>query len=348
MVKDKKTQFNINAIPKLDAIVPADVSLANTILHDSAPVGLNIEDKSNQINPKTMRNKAEPLTQVRPTNQIDEMATLHKQLVKDDFPSNSFLCAIAGSRRTGKSTVCESLLCNELKDKFDTYFLFSPTLAGFDTIPNTHKFSSMSSVLPKIIKKQQLAVKNNIEVSKRLKNAKGTKRNIKSIEKDYIESRVVCILDDMLATGELKNNKLLNKIATNGRHICSPDKSGKTDMSFIILSQSVNGLDPVIRRNTDILLASRLTSKKDRETLVLENMILDSSRGGIGDAYNNYDGATLNRDYGFIALLNHVSNKSNYEKYVRSYKANVDSFQDIRLCGDDADWEVEKPFFDFV
>ena len=91
MVKDKKTQFNINAIPKLDAIVPADVSLANTILHDSAPVGLNIEDKSNQINPKTMRNKAEPLTQVRPTNQIDEMATLHKQLVKDDFPSNSFM-----------------------------------------------------------------------------------------------------------------------------------------------------------------------------------------------------------------------------------------------------------------
>ena len=152
----------------------------------------------------------------------------------------------------------------------------------------------------------------------------------------------------MLGTGELKNNKLLNKIATNGRWICGEDKTGKTDMSFIILSQSVVGIDPIIRRNTDLLLASRLTSKKDREQLVLENMVLDSSRGGIGDAYSNYDGATLNRNYGFIALLNHVSNKSTYEKYVRSYKANVDSFQDVRLCGDEDDWLVERPFFDFV
>lgn len=346
--KNKKTRLNINATPRLDAIVPADPALANTMLHDSAPAGLEIQDKSAQINSTTMRPKAQPSTQVRPTNQLDEMALLHKELSQDDFPTNSFMCAIAGSRRTGKSTVCESLLCNELKGRFDTYFLFSPTLAGFESVPNSHKFRTMEGILPKIIKKQQNAVKNNIEVSKRLKNLKGTKRNIKSIEKDYIESKVVCILDDMMGTGELKNNKLLNKIATNGRHICSPDKTGKTDMSFIILSQSVVGIDPIIRRNTDMLLSSRLTSKKDRETLVLENMVLDSSRGGIGDAYSNYDGATLNRDYGFIALLNHVSNKSKYEKYVRSYKANVESFQDIRLGGTEDDWDTPLPFYDFV
>lgn len=341
----KKTTLNINAIPKLTDIRPANISLANTIMHDSAPADLTIEDKTMQINPKTMRKKDQPATQVKPASNID-MNSLYPMLNNDDFPKNSFIGAVVGSRRTGKSTVCESLLCNELKGRFNTYFLFSPTLSGFDTIPNNHKFRNLD-ILPKIIKKQQDAVKHNIQVSKLKLKKNLTKRQIGHIEKDYIESKICVILDDMMGTGDLKNNKLLNKIATNGRHICSPDKTGKTDMSFLILSQSVSGLDTTIRRNSDILLASRLTSKRDRETLVNENMILDSSRGGIAAAYHNYDQITLDRDYSFIALLNHKSNKSNYDKYVRQYQANVNSFQDIRLCGDKDDWEVEKPFFEF-
>ena len=345
MVRNKKTTLNISSHPSYSSIVPANLLYANTILHDSAPSDLKIEDKANQINTKSLRNKSEPKTQVKPPNLIN-MNNLYPMLSNNDFPSNSFVGSIVGSRRTGKSSVCESLLCNELKNRFNTYFLFSPTLSGFDTIPNNHKFRNLD-LLPNIIKKQQDAVKNNIQVSKLKKKTGLTKNQIGHIEKDYIESKICIILDDLMGEGSLKNNKLLNKISTNGRHICSPDKTGMTDMSFLILSQSVSGLDATIRRNSDILLASRLTSKKDRETLVNENMILDSSRGGISMAYNNYDEVTLNRDYSFIALLNHKSNKSKYANYVRQYQANMNSFQDVKLCGDKDDWDVEKPFFDF-
>lgn len=345
MTRKKKTQLNINAIPSLTKIRPANLLYANTILHDSAPTDLIIEDKSMEVNPNTLRKKEEPQNQINPPNPLD-MNDLYKKLNNDDFPNNSFIAGLVGSRRTGKSSVCESLLCNELKDRFNTHFLFSPTLSGFDSIPNNHKYRDLK-ILPDIIKRQQEAVKNNIEVTKLKKKHGLTKTQIGKIEKEYITSKICIILDDMMAEGNLKNNDLLNKISSNGRHICSPDKSGLTDMSFFLLSQSVTGMDINIRRNLDILLASRLSSKNDRKALVEGNMILDSSRGGITDAYNKYDEVTLNRDYTFIALLNHKSNKSKYENYVRKYEADIKSFQDIKLCGNKKDWSVEKPFFDF-
>lgn len=345
MTIKKSTKFNINAIPSLDKIRPANLLYANTILHDSAPADLSIEDKAEQIDPETLRNKAEPSTQVLPPNPID-MNDLYKRMSNEDFPKNSFIAGLVGSRRTGKSSVCESLLINELKDRFNTHFLFSPTLSGFDSIPNNYKFRDLSK-LPHIIKKQQDAVKHNISITKQLQKKDLTKRQKGKIEKDYISSKICVILDDMLGTGDLKNNKLLNKIACNGRHVCSPDKSGHTDMSFLILSQSVTGMDITIRRNLDILLASRLSSKNDRKALVEGNMILNSSRGGIADAYDRYDEVTLKRDYAFIGLLNHVSNKSKYENYVRSYNANMTSLDGVRLSGTDKDWDTDLPFFDF-
>jgi hypothetical protein len=75
-------------------------------------------------------------------------------------------------------------------------------------------------------------------------------------------------------------------------------------------------------------------------------MILDSSRGGITQAYNLYDQVTLSRDYAFIALLNHLSNKNSYEKYVRSYVANVPKAP-IKLFGDKNDWDTPRAIYDF-
>ena len=347
MVKIKKTELNLSSHPSFSATRPANMRLANTIMHDSSPADLTIEDKTQTVNPETLRKADEPATQVNPPNPID-MNSLYPSLVADDFPNNSFIATVVGSRRTGKSSVTESLLVNELKDRFNTYFLFSPTLSGFDSIPNNFKFRDLS-LLPNIIKKQQEAVKHNISVTKLLTKKNLTKRQKGQIEKTYKDSKICFILDDMLGTGALKNNKLLNKLACNGRHVCSGDKSGRTDCSFFILSQSVVGVDTTIRRNSDLIISSRLTSKKDRTILVEENMILDSSRGGITAAYDQYDQITLNRDFAFISLLNHKSNKSKYENYLRSYNANMASFTDIpvRLGGTDADWEAEKPFFDF-
>jgi hypothetical protein len=207
-------------------------------------------------------------------------------------------------------------------------FLFSSTLAGFDGIPNNYKFRTLD-ILPQILQKQQ-------EV---------TKHNSKAHKKDYIKSRVALVLDDMLATNELKNT-LLTKIALNGRHLNSKDKVETNELCTFILSQSATGIPKNIRRNSDIIISSRIPSKTDRKTIIEENLVLDSSRGGMSAAYYLYDSITLERDYAFIALLNYISNKATYEKYVRSYCATIPK-SPIKLFGNAADWKVSRKTFDF-
>ena len=256
---------------------------------------------------------------------------LKNQLSIDDFP-HAFVCSCTGSRRTGKTTIVESLLNDmQSKKRFDYVFLFSPTLAGFDSIPNNYKFQNLE-VLPSLILRQQEL----------------TTWNKKALKKDRKKCSICLVLDDMVAGNDLKNSLLL-KIALNGRHINSGDPIKTNELCTFILSQSVTGIPKKIRNNVDIMMASRLASKNDRKLLVEENMILDSSRGGINEAYMLYDDVTLERDYGFISLLNHISNKNNYEKYVRSYVANMPKEQGkIKWFGDEGDWKVKKPVFNFV
>lgn len=252
-----------------------------------------------------------------------------KPLTAKDFP-HAFVATVVGSRRTGKTTLVESLL-NEMKTlkRFDTYFLFSPTGAGFEGIPENYKYKTLD-VLPAILKKQQEVTKMNLKATSK---------------KDHIKSSVCIILDDMLATNELKNS-LLTKISLNGRHLNSKDPVSTNELATFILSQTSTGIPKAIRRNSDIILCSRIPSKNDRKCIIEENMILDSSRGGITRAYQLYDKVSLENDFAFIGLLNHLSNKNSYEKYVRSYVATLPK-KPVKLFGDKADWETPRAEYDF-
>jgi hypothetical protein len=75
------------------------------------------------------------------------------QLTAEDFPDKAFTCTVVGSRRSGKTTVTESLLM-AMKDRFDCVFLFSATLSGFETIPNSYKFANLAP-MAEIIRRQQ-------------------------------------------------------------------------------------------------------------------------------------------------------------------------------------------------
>ena len=301
----------------------------------------NLADKNLGANPITPNNVAKRLPTAEKMIKQESVSGLRNEtdgevplpnivpMTAKDFP-HAFVCSVVGSRRTGKTTLVESLL-NEMKalKRFDTYFLFSPTGAGFEGIPENYKYKTLD-ILPDILKKQQ-------EV---------TRINLKAIsKKDHIKSSVCIILDDMLATNELKNS-LLTKISLNGRHLNSKDPVKTNELATFILSQTSTGIPKAIRRNSDILMCSRIPSKNDRKCIIEENMILDSSRGGITRAYQLYDKVSLERDFSFIALLNHLSNKNTYEKYVRSYVATLQK-KPIKLFGDKADWATPRAEYDF-
>ena len=260
----------------------------------------------------------------------------HVQLSVDDFPDKAWTCCVVGSRRSGKSTVAESLLI-QMKSSFDVVFLFSSTLAGFDSIPNSYKFNSMEP-MREIISRQQGLVEYNHEVDRRRKRY-GTKE-------PYAVSRVCCVFDDMLATGDLKN-QLLNNCFLNGRHMHRGDPCDKNHMCFMVLSQTVMGIPKSMRLNSCVVLSSRIPSKVCRQAFVEQNMIVNSMRGGVSEAFAVYDQVTTDGDFAFIALLNYKSNKRTYEDFVRGYHATVPK-KGYKLFGTKEDWEVSLPNFDLT
>lgn len=342
----KKTKLNISNGNNNNLRI-SNPLLSRTMWNDNTTKDLVLDDKTKETS-KAGRPLDIPTNQAGINNEKGNITFEKNRLTSNDFPKSSFLMTIVGSRRTGKSTITESLLNHELKNRFDYVFLYSPTLSGFDSIPNNYKFRDLET-LPRLIEKQQDKVKNNILVSKLINNNRnGTIGEGRSrLEKKYQKSKICCVIDDMAGSKSLRHNDILNKIATNGRHICSPDKSNNTEMCFIILTQSITLLDKTIRQNADLILSSRLTSKIDRKLLIEENMVLDSTRAGLQDSFKRYDDITLSKDYSFIAILNWISNKNNYDKYIRSYTSNAENFTDLKIFGNKDDWKTDLPFYDF-
>ena len=272
---------------------------------------------------------------------------------REDLPDNYFV-AIQGQRRSGKSTVCEAMLIELFKGskkdrRLDTVILFSPTMAGFKGVPNSHKYDTLEH-LPLVLQRMQDLKQYNEDLHK--KKQKGATRT------DYITERLCIVLDDCLAiTGKkTKTNprgggfadSLLTACATNGRHIVSNDRGGST-LSFFLLSQTVTGIPAVIRRNCDVLMASRAPSRRCRQSLCEEQLVIDSSRYGLTQAYNMFDCCTLQGEYAFVAVLNYHSNKNDYDTFVRWYIApKPDSKKVKKLFGSAGDWAVKLPKFDIT
>ena len=260
---------------------------------------------------------------------------LPPSLSLDEFPS-SFVSSITGSRGSGKTTVCESLLNRFMdgpksKRRFDTIFLFSATMspANFEGIPNNYKFVDLE-FLPEIIKRQANVTQHNKLL--KIKRQKGTSTDA------YVKSSICIVLDDMLATGSLRNNKLLNSLCMNGRHVNAADPQKSNELCTFILSQVVNGMDPKIRRNTDVAFCNRISSRTDRKTFIESGMCCDSSRQGLTAAYNCYDACTTFQPYAFCVLLNAHPNKICFNDFVRTYVADIPNKKVKRLFGFDEDF----------
>ena len=165
----------------------------------------------------------------------------------------------------------------------DAVFLFTKTNAGFDGIPSTYRFRDLD-ILPSIID-TQLKVK---------------KHNMKAKKKDKIKSNIIIILDDMVGSGgmsaDMRSNKLLNKLATNGRHLSDGDNS---NMMVILISQIFTGIGPQIRLNTDFLFTTKLQARRERENIVNSFLSLNSGRKALAESYDVFDSIVNKEDFNF-------------------------------------------------
>ena len=276
---------------------------------------------------------------------METMPPLPPPLSLDEFPA-SFVSTITGSRGSGKTTVVEDLL-NKFQDgpkskrRFDTIFLFSSTMspANFEGVPNNHKFTTLE-FLPEIIRRQAAVTQYNKELQKKRK--KGTSTD------PYIRSSICLVLDDMLATGNLRNNKLLNSVALNGRHVNATDPEPYNQMCTFILTQVINGIDPRIRRNVDVALCNRISSRNDRKTYIESGMVVDSSRQGLTAAYNCFDQCTTCAPYAFCALLNAMPNKRVFGDFVRTFVAGKPPKKVKKLFGTPEDFDNPLPKVDIT
>lgn len=247
----------------------------------------------------------------------------------EDVPTNGFVL-VAGARRQGKTEqVLEMLRAFHAQKRFTTYMLVSQTLSGYeDYIPANHSVRDMSQ-LPTIIDKQ-------IDVAEY--NAQQTE------EKDMVHSSVCVILDDVIGdVSEIrKQSSILQALAVQGRHIHRDDKLKKNEFCVIFITQRLAGIvPPVIRNNCDLLISSRMSNRKDRQTVIEENLTLTSDRAGIQVSRDIFDKITTSKPYRFIAIANHIATRRGYGDYVMYADADPDS-PACRLCGTTDDWRTKK------
>lgn len=265
----------------------------------------------------------------------------------DEFPT-SFVSTITGSRGSGKTVCCEALL-NEMMDgpkskrRFDTVFLFSSTMspANFHGIPNNYKWVTMD-VLPEIVRRQAGVTQYNKALQIKRKKGHSTE--------PYIRSSICLVLDDMLATGSLRGPtaKLLISIALNGRHVNATDPEPYNQMCTFILTQSITGIDPCIRRNVDVALCNRISNRNDRRTYIESGMIVDSSKQGFTNAFHCFDKVTTTAPFAMCALLNYEPNKRKFGDFVRTFVAPKPPKKAKRLFGKDEDFRSPLPSVDIT
>ena len=243
----------------------------------------------------------------------------------NSVPQNAFMIVIA-SRRSGKSHLITHFLEEYTKkNKVQGVFLFSKTNAGFDGIPSNYRYNDLN-ILPSIIDTQM----------------KVKKHNLKAKKKDIIKSNIILILDDMVGSGgmsaDMRKNKLLNKLAVNGRHLSHDTNS---NMMVILISQIFTGISPQIRLNTDFLFTTKLQARKERENIINSFLSLNSGRQGLRESYEVFDSVVNKDDFNFIAIHTTHSNKKKFSDYIYNFKA-PSKLKNSKLTGNKEDWKYDK------
>ena len=168
---------------------------------------------------------------------------------------------ITSKRRTGKSVLMKDL-CQKIHKWYDQCYVFSMTAEYqpdlFNYVDEGCVYNSFDEDKLNEIWDTQ---KNHV-----LKiEAQGKKK-----EKDA--NKIMILFDDVISDPRVKKSEILNRLAVMGRHIM---------IGYILISQTITGVPPIIRTNADCAIAFYLDSCANRETYASEYLSTESKRLGV-------------------------------------------------------------------
>jgi len=223
----------------------------------------------------------------------------------DDIPSSSFNLFL-GKRRSGKSVLCEYMISQMVENKMlDQIFLFSPTDAGFNIIPDREsRFTSIEPLFDIIDNYKRMNEYNKIVERK----------------SDKIKLSTAIIIDDFAVELKSKGFNILETLAVLGRHY----SYDPLNLHFFILSQSLTKVPRVVRLNVDLMFFNAIASMKELEMILEENFyVVSSSRDGKKEGRELYEQLVKAKDFQFIAILNYKQNCRTHGDYIRVYTADI-------------------------
>ncbi len=209
----------------------------------------------------------------------------------NDIPPNPSI-VLAGRRRAGKGVLCKDLVYNFFRGKIKNVFLFSPTSEiaqnGFEFVPIEFRYSEVDvDVIERIMKRQEFLIRNN---------PKG-KHNI------------LIIIDDIIATNDNKQQKILDKLFICARHY---------QISLIVCYQYIKkDFSPVQRDNVDIIFCFQQSNFDNKDALNKQYLsVSDNKKDGM-DLINKYAVG-----YQTLTIMN-TTNSDKYEDFCFYYEADI-------------------------
>jgi len=165
-------------------------------------------------------------------------------------------------------------------------------------------------------------------------------------KEDMVASRVCIIMDDcacMSGNESLRNSKALEWCALNGRHMGNDGMDGN-GVSIFVLSQSLTRISRAIRLNCDLFIFNALSSSVEAEMVLAECFfVCNTRRDAKRSARDVYETLVKSKDYRFIAVLNHISNKRTLTDYIRTVDAEkIKDFQFFGTMSDDEGSDDEE------
>lgn len=210
-----------------------------------------------------------------------------------DLPENPSI-VLCGKRRSGKGVLTKDLAFNFFRGKVSNTFLFSPTseiaINQIDYVPLEYRFTELNvDVIEMIMKRQEYLIKNT--------------------PKDKNKHRILIIIDDIIASNDSRQQKILDKLFICARHF---------RISLIVSYQYVKkDFSPVQRDNVDVIFCFQQNNYNNKEALVLQYLNVNENKNA------GYE--LLNKNaVGYQALvISNTETSNKFEDFCFTYTADI-------------------------